>query len=75
MNDRFECPCHGSKFEADGGYLEGPAPRSLDQFAMSALDADGNELLRWQDAAPMPLPEGASSIRVDTGKKVQGTAA
>lgn len=32
---RFECPCHGSKFSHDGYYIEGPAPRSLDTFAVS----------------------------------------
>ena len=32
---RFECPCHGSKFTADGFYIEGPAPRSLDTFTVS----------------------------------------
>lgn len=74
-NDRFECPCHGSKFLADGAYIEGPAPRALDQFAMSALDADGNELVKWEQATPMPLPEGTESIQVNTGKKVQGPAA
>ncbi len=74
-NDRFECPCHGSKFEKDGEYIEGPAPRSLDQFVMAALDADGNVLLEWEDASPMPLPEGTAAIQVDTGNKVQGTAA
>lgn len=31
-NNRFECPCHGSKFSRDGFYIEGPAPRSLDSF-------------------------------------------
>lgn len=31
-NERFECPCHGSKFEGDGSYIEGPAPRGLDRF-------------------------------------------
>jgi cytochrome b6-f complex iron-sulfur subunit len=31
-NNRFECPCHGSKFTHDGYYIEGPAPRSLDSF-------------------------------------------
>jgi cytochrome b6-f complex iron-sulfur subunit len=31
-NVRFECPCHGSKFNHDGFYIEGPAPRSLDYF-------------------------------------------
>jgi cytochrome b6-f complex iron-sulfur subunit len=73
-NTRFECPCHGSKFEEDGEYVEGPAPRSLDQFAVAALDQDGNVLLEWDDASPMPLPPGTASIQVDTGNKVQGTA-
>ena len=31
----FKCPCHGSHYNADGEYLDGPAPRSLDRFAMS----------------------------------------
>ncbi|MBV7337903.1 Rieske 2Fe-2S domain-containing protein [Chloroflexi bacterium TSY] len=31
-NWRFECPCHGSKFDKEGFYIEGPAPRSLDSF-------------------------------------------
>lgn len=34
-NNRFECPCHGSKFSHDGFYIEGPAPRSLDYFTLS----------------------------------------
>ena len=25
----FECPCHGSQFEAQGGVLKGPAPTAL----------------------------------------------
>jgi len=74
-NERFECPCHGSKFQSDGEYIEGPAPRSLDQFAMAALDANGNELIKWEEASPMPLPEGTTEIQVNTGKKVKGPAA
>lgn len=34
-NNRFECPCHGSKFSHDGFYIEGPAPRSLDYFELT----------------------------------------
>lgn len=34
-NHRFECPCHGSKFNHDGFYIEGPAPRSLDYFEIA----------------------------------------
>jgi len=34
-SQRFECPCHGSKFDREGYYIEGPAPRSLDYFEIS----------------------------------------
>ena len=34
-NNRFECPCHGSKFNREGFYIEGPAPRSLDTFLVT----------------------------------------
>ena len=37
-NNRFECPCHGSKFSHDGYYIEGPAPRSLDTFLVEVVD-------------------------------------
>jgi cytochrome b6-f complex iron-sulfur subunit len=31
----FECPCHGSKYNAHGEYAAGPAPRNLDRFSVS----------------------------------------
>ncbi len=37
----FKCPCHGSHYNIDGEYLDGPAPRSLDRFSMS-FDKSGN---------------------------------
>lgn len=37
----FKCPCHGSHYNVDGEYLDGPAPRSLDRFDMS-FDSSGN---------------------------------
>lgn len=37
----FKCPCHGSHYNVDGEYLDGPAPRSLDRFTMS-FDGSGN---------------------------------
>jgi len=37
-NNRFECPCHGSKFTRDGHYISGPAGRSLDRFDVAISD-------------------------------------
>ncbi|MEA2009541.1 MAG: ubiquinol-cytochrome c reductase iron-sulfur subunit [Actinomycetota bacterium] len=37
-NNRFECPCHGSKFTREGDYLEGPAPRGMDEYATEVVD-------------------------------------
>ena len=31
----FKCPCHGSHYDVAGEFLDGPAPRSLDRFALS----------------------------------------
>ncbi len=30
----FQCPCHGSRFAANGTVIEGPAPRPLEWFGM-----------------------------------------
>lgn len=37
-NTRFECPCHGSKFTREGNYIEGPAPRGMDEYATEVVD-------------------------------------
>jgi menaquinol-cytochrome c reductase iron-sulfur subunit len=31
----FECPCHGSRFDANGAVIHGPAPNSLEWYALS----------------------------------------
>jgi len=38
----FKCPCHGSHYNVDGEYLDGPAPRSLDRFALAFSGTDVN---------------------------------
>ncbi len=39
-NNRFECPCHGSKFSREGFYIEGPAGRSLDTFEITIENSE-----------------------------------
>ena len=36
---RFECPCHGSKYDLGGEWIEGPAPRGMDRYDLK-LDGD-----------------------------------
>jgi cytochrome b6-f complex iron-sulfur subunit len=75
-NSRFECPCHGSKFEQDGSYIEGPAPRGLDKFNTTVTFADGSvESTADYDGQPIPL-QGRTivSINVDTGARLDGDA-
>jgi len=71
---KFICPCHGSQFQADGTYIQGPAPRSLDRFVVQAIDPNtGDVLAESNDGSPLKLPDRPDAeIRVDTGKRVQG---
>jgi len=72
-NDRFECPCHGSKFQKDGTYIEGPAPRSLDRFIVRGIDVDGNIIAETPDTGEaVLLPPETAQILIDTGKRING---
>jgi cytochrome b6-f complex iron-sulfur subunit len=77
-NDRFECPCHGSKYLKSGARIDGPARRNLDMFFLEVLDASGNVLSRSeptlgsQEAASVTIPAGAAALRIDTGRRVTG---
>lgn len=81
LNDRFECPCHGSKYTKDGLFIEGPAPRSLDRFVLEAVDASGNVLISTkvgdmnsdtEAGAPIAIPAEATELVIDTGAKING---
>lgn len=77
-NDRFECPCHGSKYLKSGARIDGPARRNLDMFFVEVLDAAGNVLSRSEpvlgshEASSVRIPPDAVALRVDTGRRVTG---
>jgi cytochrome b6-f complex iron-sulfur subunit len=71
MTNRFECPCHGSKFALTGDYLAGPAPRSLDRFVIQAISPDGT--VTETDPAGNPLViNGDETLVIDTGQRILG---
>ncbi|OGO16355.1 MAG: hypothetical protein A2Y93_09745 [Chloroflexi bacterium RBG_13_68_17] len=78
VNDRFECPCHGSKFLKTGTRIDGPARRNLDTFIVEAVDAAGQVVARTeptmgsQEGSPVVLGPAVVSLRVDTGRRIQG---
>jgi len=78
VNNRFECPCHGSKYRLDGRRIESPAPRTLDRFRLEFLDADKNPIPGTQSELvddfyiPVPLTDNAAFISVDTGDRKKG---
>ncbi len=77
-NDRFQCPCHGSKFLKTGTRIDGPARRNLDVFMMEVIDSQGNVLSQTEpsmesvEGTPLEILKNAASIRVDTGRRVRG---
>lgn len=41
LTHRFQCPCHGSRYNGDGSNVSGPAPRPLPWYALSIASDDG----------------------------------
>ena len=78
--ERFECPCHGSKFHLDGTKIlqQGPAPRSLDRFVVELRDKAGRVVASTPDdgtgeysddlstpsVTPLEIPADVSELRV-----------
>lgn len=72
-NHRFECPCHGSKYQLDGHYIEGPAPRSLDRFLTTLTFEDGSTAVMDSagDAIPVDGRGKIVKVQIDTGKRIK----
>lgn len=80
-NNRFECPCHGSKFTREGEWIEGPAPRNLDRFVVRVVDDGGSVLAETLEGnanqeptagGPVEVAGSASELEIDTGSVVEG---
>lgn len=76
-NDRYECPCHGSKYRLDGRRIEDPAPRNLDRFKLSALDESETVIAESSVSSDgtfetLQLPSNTAFLQIDTGDKKEG---
>lgn len=77
-NNRFECPCHGSKYLKTGARIEGPATRNLDVLLVQIVDAAGQVLAETAakfgdlEGTAIEIPPGAASLRIDTGRRILG---
>ncbi len=58
---RFECPCHGSKYDLGGEWIEGPAPRGMDRFRLTRDGATGTLVADTSTVLTGP-PRGANQF-------------
>jgi cytochrome b6-f complex iron-sulfur subunit len=71
---KFICPCHGSQFQLDGEYIQGPAPRSLHRFVVQIVDPNNDSVLAESaEGEPLAVPDNPDAvIKVDTGRRITG---
>ncbi len=76
-NNRYECPCHGSKYLRTGTRTDGPARRNLDVFIIQAIDAGGNVIAETQptdgnlEGSAIDVSR-ATRLRIHTGRRIWG---
>ena len=68
--DSFKCPCHGSHYNVNGEYLDGPAPRSLDRFAMHF---SGEDVIVSTGSLNSSVPHPDATTRIIPPPAVQCT--
>jgi cytochrome b6-f complex iron-sulfur subunit len=56
----FQCPCHGSKYDIGGEWIEGPAPRGLDEYPDVTLAADKKTVVVDTSKVEAGPPHGAN---------------
>ena len=69
--DSFKCPCHGSHYNVDGEYLDGPAPRSLDRWRLSF---DGENVVVDTGTLNNTVPHPDATTRIIAKPGVQCSA-
>ena len=62
----FECPCHGSKYNAVGEKQDGPAPRGLDRFTLTV--SGGGEVTIDTGTIVTGPPIGTNTTRQEAGR-------
>ncbi|HLY26613.1 MAG TPA: Rieske 2Fe-2S domain-containing protein [Aggregatilineales bacterium] len=70
VNNRFECPCCGSKFTLAGRQIDGPAKRDLDRYVIRVTSSHGT-IDTPSDGSPVSAKD-ASYVIVDERKKILG---
>lgn len=71
-NYRFECPCCGGKFSITGEWIEGPAPRNMDQYRL-IVTTDAGTVVTPDTGLPVSI-DGATAIMLDTNQRIMGTS-
>lgn len=72
QTQRFECPCHGSKFNQAGRNIQGPAARDLDEFVVIAEDTSGNQVDQTTEVKRYVVAQEGLVYKIDTGRKIVG---
>ncbi|MCO6453495.1 MAG: Rieske 2Fe-2S domain-containing protein [Caldilineales bacterium] len=75
QTQRFECPCHGSRFRQDGRVIRGPAARDLDEFVATVYDQAGTQIDQTTSEKRFVVALDDVFYKIDTGKKILGNPA